>query len=146
MERPPKNLNSTMRLCCTIEFGQFVQSVVESDHVHAAGLERQAVIQRYSIASISLGGIAAARVLDQNLPHQLRADGQEMFAVLELGRALLLEPQVSLVHQGGALQGVVRAFLPQVVVRDPSEFVINERKHGAQRLLVAGVPVRAATA
>jgi len=64
-----------------------------------------------------------------------------MSAVLEFCRALFLKPQVSLMHQGGALQGMVGAFLPQIVVRDPPEFVIDERNHGAQGLLFAGVPV-----
>src|SRR5580700_11649216 len=50
-----------------VEFSQFVESIVESDHVHAAALERQP-IQCYAIASMALGGIVAARVLDQNLP------------------------------------------------------------------------------
>src|SRR5580700_362573 len=65
-----------------VEFSQFIQSVVKSDHIHAAALERHP-IQGYAIASISLGAIAAARVLDQNLPHQLGADGQKMSAVRE---------------------------------------------------------------
>ena len=125
-----------------IKFGQFVQSVVESDHVDAPGLERQSVIQRQSVASIPLGGIAAARVLDQNLPHQLGADGQEMLAVLELSCPLFLQAQIRLVHQGGALQSVVRAFVPQVMMRHPPQLVIDERKHLTQRLVVTGVPVR----
>jgi hypothetical protein len=36
---------------------------------------------------------------------------------------------------------MVGAFLPQIVVCDPPEFVINQRNHGAQCLVVAGVPV-----
>jgi hypothetical protein len=36
---------------------------------------------------------------------------------------------------------MVRAFFPQIVVRDPPEFLINERNYEAQRLLFAGVPV-----
>jgi hypothetical protein len=45
------------------------------------------------------------------------------------------------VHQCGALQYMVGTFLPQIVERYPPEFVINERNHGAQRLVVAGIPV-----
>ena len=124
-----------------VEFSQFVQSVVESGHIHAAALERQP-IQGHAIAFISLGGIRATCVPDQNLPHQPVADGKEMSAVFELERALFLQPQVSLVPQGGALEDMVGAFLPQIAVHDPSEFVINQRKQGAQRFVVAGTPVR----
>ena len=65
-----------------------------------------------------------------------------MFTVLELSCPLSLQAQISLMHQGGALQGVARTFLLQITMRDPSELVINERNRGAQRLVVTGVPVR----
>ena len=65
-----------------------------------------------------------------------------MLAVLELSRPLFLQAQISLVHQCGALQGVVRAFVPQVMMRNSAEFVINKRNRGAQRLVVTGIPVR----
>jgi hypothetical protein len=81
-------------------------------------------------------------MLDQNLPHQLGADREEVFALLELTCALLFQAQIRLMHQGGALQGVARTFIPQVIVRNPSELVINERNRGAQRFVVAGMPVR----
>src|SRR5580704_6482361 len=63
--------NATLLL---VKLRQFVQSIVESDHVYAPRLERQIVVQGQSVASIPLGGIAAACVIDQNLPHQLGAD------------------------------------------------------------------------
>ena len=34
----------------------------------------QAVIQRQSVASLPLGGLAVARIVDKNLSHQLSAD------------------------------------------------------------------------
>jgi hypothetical protein len=55
---------------------------------------------------------------------------------------LLLQAEISLVHQGGALQGVARAFIPQVMMRDASQFVIHKRNYRAQCLVVTGVPVR----
>ena len=56
--------------------------------------------------------------------------------------ALLLQAHIRLVHQGGALQGVAGAFVPQVMMRGPPQFVINKRNRGAQGLIVARVPVR----
>jgi hypothetical protein len=78
----------------------------------------------------------------QNLPHQLSADGQEMSTVLEGSGALLLQAQIRLVHQGGALQGVVRAFAPQIMMGSSAELVIHEWNRGSQGLVVARVPVR----
>ncbi len=124
-----------------IEFRQFVQGVVESHHVHAPGFARQVVVQRQAVASISLCGFAAACMLHQDLPHQLRADGQEVLPVLKLTRALFFEAQISLMHQGRALQGVVRTFLAQVIMRDPPKLVVDEREYGGQGFVVAGAPV-----
>ena len=84
-------------------------------HIHALGRERQVVIQRQSTAPIPLRGITAACVLNQNLPHQCGTNGDEKFTILELSRALLLQSQISLVHQGGTLQGVARTFLPKAM-------------------------------
>ena len=88
-----------------VEFSQFVQSVVESDHVHAAGLNAK--------LSSSVNGS----------PHPVwrhcgRARSRQESVAL-IGRRwlrsvhgsgteppLLLQSQVRFVHQGGALQGV----------------------------------------
>lgn len=45
-------------------------------------------------------------------------------------------------HQRGALQRVTRAFITQVVMRQPAKLVIDARKHRAQRLVVTGLAVR----
>jgi hypothetical protein len=125
-----------------IKFSQFVQSVVESHHVHASCFEYQPFIQRQPAASIPFGGLAATRVVDQNVPHHLSADGYKMLTVLEMTCTMFLQPEIGLVHQVGALQSVVRAFLPQAMMGEPSELAINERNYGAQRLVVTGLPVR----
>jgi hypothetical protein len=65
-----------------------------------------------------------------------------MLPVLERGCTLFLQAEIGFVYQGGALQGVVRTFLLQVMMRDPPELVINERNYGAQPLVVTGLPVR----
>lgn len=65
-----------------------------------------------------------------------------MLTVFELGCTLLLQTQIRLVHEGSALQGVIRAFVPQIMMRGPPELVINERDRGSQGLVVARVPVR----
>src|ERR1039458_7721507 len=64
-----------------------------------------------------------------------------MLPVLELARALFLEAQISLVHQGRALQGVVGTFLAQVIMRDPPKLVVDEWEYGGQGFVVAGAPV-----
>jgi len=50
-----------------------------------------------------------------------------MLPVLELSGPLFLQSQIGLVHKSGALQGVAGTLVPQVMMRDPSQFVVNER-------------------
>ena len=124
-----------------IQFCQFVQRVVKGDQIETTGLEVERFIQRQPQSAIALGGAPAARVLDQNLPHQLSADGQEMLPVLKLTCALFFQTQISFVYQGRPLQSMVRTLVAQVVMRDPSQLVINKRDYSAQRLLITGLPV-----
>jgi hypothetical protein len=51
----------------------------------------------------ALGGAAPAGVLNQNLTHQLRRNGEEVFTVFELSRLLVTEAEIRLVDQGSAL-------------------------------------------
>jgi len=37
---------------------------------------------------------------------------------------------------------VVRPFLFEITMRDSAQLVVNARKHGAQGLVVAGLPIR----
>ncbi len=124
-----------------IEPGQFIQRVVQSDHVHSRRLARQSFIEREPVARIPLCGFSAARVFHQNLPHQLRADGDEMLAILERACALFLQPQISLVHQSSALQSVVGPFFSEVSMRHSSQLVVNTREHGAQGLVITSLPI-----
>jgi hypothetical protein len=64
-------------------------------------------------------------VLHQNLPHELRRNGEEMSAVLEMDRLLPGEAQVSFVHQVCGLQGVIGAFLSQMAPRQAAQFVVD---------------------
>ena len=140
MERPPKNLNSTMRHCC----GSSLASSCRASSRATISTLRLLNANPSRVTRSPPSRLAVLRlraVLYQNLPHQPGANGQEMSAVLEFGRALFLQPQVSLVHQGSALQRMVGAFLPQILVRDPPEFRVNQRNHGMQGLVFAAVPV-----
>lgn len=44
-----------------------------------------------------------------------------MLTVLELSCPLFLEAQIGFVHQGGALQGVARTFLLQIMMRGKTD-------------------------
>ena len=64
-----------------------------------------------------------------------------MLAVLELACALFFEPQIGLVHQGGTLQSVVGPFVSEITMRHSPQLVVNAREHGAQGLVITGLPI-----
>ena len=64
-----------------------------------------------------------------------------MRAVLQLRRFACQEAKVSLVHQSGALQGVILAFGLEVVVGDTMQFLVHQRHQNAKSFLVTLLPV-----
>ncbi len=119
-----------MRLCCGLSLRQFVECVVESDQVHAASFQGERIVEFQPDSAIALAGVAGARILDQNLSHQLGADGEKVPAILDGSSGLLLQAQIGLVYQGGALQSVAGPFIAEVVVREAAQFVIDEGNRG----------------
>ena len=71
-----------------VQFVQFIEGVVQSDQIEVASFEGQRVIQRQPESTIPFRGSPTARVLDENLTHQFRADGKKMVPVLKLDGAL----------------------------------------------------------
>src|SRR5262249_60168046 len=49
--------------------------------------------------------------------------------------------QVRLMHQGGALQGVIRAFRAQLPVGEPPKLSVHERHQLAERTVITAGPV-----
>ena len=82
----------------------------------------------------------AARIVDQNLPHELRGDGEKMSTILPLWQVLLGQAYVRFMNQRGALQGVIGAFLLKIAAGDAVEFVIDERHQRIERGLVSATP------
>jgi hypothetical protein len=54
---------------------------------------------------------------------------------------LIHEPQEGFMHERRRLQGVVGALPAEVVTRQATEFVVNQRHHPFERRVVAVVPV-----
>ena len=88
-----------------------------------------------------LAALPVARVIHQDAPDQLRGHAEEMGAVLPVDAALVDQPQVGFVHQGGGLQGVVGPFAPQVPAGQALEFAVDQRREALERLLVAIAPL-----
>ena len=78
----------------------------------------------------------------QDLPHDPRGDREKMRAILPLRRILSGKPQIGLVHQGRTLQRVVASFLPKMVTRQNSQFVVDQRHELIQRFAVSSAPTK----
>jgi hypothetical protein len=83
--------------------------------------------RRQSVAAIALGGVSAACVIDQYLPHQLGTDGQEMFPVLKL-----INSRISLANRKLALHPcrVEGSYLPDLThwARSQSATVFGQNR------------------
>ena len=93
-----------------------------------------------------LGGAAsffrlpAASMAHENAPHHLRGDAEELRAILPAHFILIDEPEINLVHQGGGLQSVIRAFPAEETDRLPVEFLVDQRKQRLERARITASP------
>lgn len=79
-------------------------------------------------------------MLDKNTPHQVSGDAGKMRAVFPIRAALIDQFQVRLVHEGGRLQSVVGAFVPQIFGRAPAQVFIDKGHEPGRRVGVARTP------
>jgi hypothetical protein len=82
----------------------------------------------------------AARILDQYLAHDAGRYSKEMGTILPLWNVVAHQPDVCFMNQSSTLEGVVRAFPLQVMMRDLMEFFVDERYQIVQRLLIPAAP------
>ena len=131
-----------MAISLEIQFGQRVQRRIESQQVHGATSgQGHALEQSLLLATAPFDRAVFARILHQNLPHQKRANGNNVLAISELVSSLLGKPHIGLVDQCRALQSVTRPFLLQVVVRNAAQFAVDDRKNSAETFLAPGLPI-----
>ena len=81
-----------------------------------------------------------ARVVDQDAPHHLRGDAEELRATLPGDAILSCQPEVRFVDQRGGLQRVVRPFAAKVRRGSPSQFTVDEREQAVARLKISATP------
>jgi hypothetical protein len=76
-------------------------------------------------------------VVDQDSPHDLSRDGEEVRPALPLDLAGAGESQVGLVYQGSRLQGVVGAFFCEKAFGGAAQFAVYQAQDAALRVGVA---------
>src|SRR5262245_58701444 len=88
----------------------------------------------------SLRRLARASDIDQDPPHQLGADCEEMGPARPADSPNIDEPDVQLVDEGRRLKCGIRLFAGHVVVGESVEFSVDERYQSVARALVASRP------
>jgi hypothetical protein len=80
-------------------------------------------------------------MVNQDVSHHLRADGEEVGAVLPVESLLTGEFQIRLVDQCGRLQRMTGTLLAHLALRDTAEFGVYEREEFVERRPVAFSPI-----
>ena len=78
-----------------------------------------------SISAAFLGALVTSMV-DQNAPHELGGDAEEVGSALPVDARLIYQLHVCFVDQSGSLQGMIAAFAAHIVGGDAAQFRIND--------------------
>jgi len=91
-------------------------------------------------AGATFVGKLAPRVVDQDPPHHLRGDREEVPAVVPVDLALSEQLDVRLVHHGGRLHPVVSPFVRQLPGCEHPQLVVDNRHQPVERLAAPFLP------
>jgi hypothetical protein len=95
-------------------------------------------MRRFTVPAM-LTGQATARMIDQDVPHHPRCDGEEVRAVLPVHGPLIDQSHVRFVHERRRLE-CLAAFAGKVPAGNPSKLLVNERCQTFKRHLVTPSP------
>src|SRR5947208_1163161 len=84
--------------------------------------------------------VMAPGMVDQDAPHHLGRNREEMGAILPLHAPIIHQSHVGLIHQGSRLERVAWVLALHVAVSQAAEFVINNRREPLERALVSIAP------
>jgi hypothetical protein len=88
----------------------------------------------------SLGVVVMPGAVEQDAPHQLRGDPEEVRSILPADLPLINKPQKGLVDQSRGYERLARALPPHVSMRKPVQLLINQRHQLLERRLIALIP------
>lgn len=118
---------------------QQLQRIVESNEIDVTldGETDGFVKREFAFAAPAFLRPVFARVVNEDVTHHLRRDVKEVRAVLPFHRFAADKPQVCFVDERGGLKRVVRAFVTQMILRQPAQFFLDTLEQRIRRLRVA---------
>jgi hypothetical protein len=122
-----------------VESLQGGEGFVQRDGIDVNRLGRRKALDERdpSHCASTFGSFPPPRVVDEDPPHQLRGDREEMRPVLPLHVTLIDQLQIRLVHKRRGLQRVVRALAPEVPPGQRLQFGVDHGHHSVEGFLVA---------
>jgi hypothetical protein len=84
------------------------------------------------------GGPSPSSFIDQNSTHRHRSDRQKVRAVTPLHAGLVHEPDIRLVYESAAVQGVTLGFPPKLPPGETTQLAVNQWKRAIERSLIPG--------
>src|SRR5204862_1248601 len=112
------------------------------DFTATARNKTDGVLDRYFLRSAAaLGAVLLPRVVYKNLSHQMRRDTEEVRTAFPIRKVLRDQPYVCFMYQRGGLQRRSRSLVSEVVVRQPAQFLVNQRRQQIQRFFAPTPPI-----
>jgi hypothetical protein len=91
-------------------------------------------------AAAALLAQCASRVIDQNAPHHLRRDCEEVSAVLPIDVSLIEQFHVRFVHDRRRLQPAMPPLAGELPRCERAQLAVDERNQPLERLAAAAAP------
>lgn len=81
-------------------------------------------------------------MIDQDMPHHLGRDGEEVGAILPLDFLLSRQTQIRFVDQRGGRERVTVSFSLHIAMRYAAQLIVDQRRKPIEGGLVALLPIR----
>ncbi len=124
-----------------IQPGQFIECIVDFKHMiilrFSGGFEASQV--NPVLAAAMAESPFAPGVLNEDAPHCLGRRGEEVASAVPLLVSLTSQPEPSLVHQRGRLQGLARGLPGHLGGSQTAQFLVEQRQQPLRCLRVPGV-------
>ncbi len=117
--------------------------MIQREHGYLAGCRLlHSLIDRHARDTLAaLGRIVATGVVDEDPPHDLCGDPEEMRPIPPIDLALIDESQIRFVDERRRLQGVARPLTTKLAPRDAAQLGVHERQQLIERTVIPATPL-----
>jgi len=96
------------------------------------------IFECHARAAIAFAGTPLARVVHQDLSHEMRGDSVKLSPVAPIGARCPSQPQERFVYESGWLERVAGALVPHAACSDFAEFSVSRGHHSGRCGVISG--------